>query len=190
MGQGLLGAVDGEPGLMGDVLHVVDELLEGAAIGAIVQVDNRPVLELDALLEGVATAAHVPGTLGWPGELLLAVLHVGRFEDATLKTDHFRVHNQTEFTGNLNPVRKNSKLSTHRVSVDVGLLDPLLNFALALVGRSRGRSDQSGQLLIVQLLLVALLRGDFETLEGDHGTLATNFGNWQKWIAEIDSVLF
>ena len=190
MRQGLLGAVNGEPGLVSDVLHVVDELLEGAAIGAIVQVDNGPVLELDALLEGVATAAHVPGALGWPCELLLAVLHVGRFEDATLETDHFRVHNQTELTGNLNPVTKSLKGATYRIGVDVGLLDPLLNFALALVGRSRGGSDQSGQLLIVQLLLVALLGGDFETLEGDHGTLAADLGNWQKWIAEIDSVLF
>ena len=81
-------------------------------------------------------------------------------------------------------------MKTYRVSVDIGLLDPLLDFALTLVGRSSGRSDQSGQLLIVQLFLVALLGGDFETLERDHGTLTTDFGNWQKWIAEVDAVLF
>ena len=105
MGQGLLGAVDVESGLVGDVLHVVDELLESSAVGAVVQIDNGPVLELDALLEGVTTSAHVPGTLRWSRELLLTVLHVGRFEDATLKANHFRVHNQTKFTGNLNKVR-------------------------------------------------------------------------------------
>ena len=88
VGERFFGVGNDEACIVRHILHAVDELLQRARIGAIVKVDNRPVFHLDRLLELVARAAHVPGALGRAANRLVAVLHIGRFQHATLERHH------------------------------------------------------------------------------------------------------